>query len=43
MCRLVAGRPGRRNLRMLMALLDILGCTTEDLIEPFQRADGPDG
>ncbi|MGP3961404.1 hypothetical protein ACTWPT_35940 [Nonomuraea sp. 3N208] len=25
---------------MLMALLDVLGCTIEDLIEPVQNADG---
>ena len=26
--------PERLNLKVLMALLDILGCTTEELIEP---------
>ncbi|MBF8192302.1 helix-turn-helix transcriptional regulator [Nonomuraea sp. K274] len=41
--RLVAERPERLNLRMLMALPDILDCTTEDLIEPVQSTDGPDG
>ncbi|MEV0827708.1 helix-turn-helix domain-containing protein [Nonomuraea rubra] len=33
--RLVAERPVRLNLRLLMALLDILGCTMADLIEPI--------
>ncbi|MGJ6963791.1 helix-turn-helix domain-containing protein [Streptosporangium sp. G11] len=32
--RLVAERPERLNLRVLMALLDILDCTIDDLIEP---------
>ncbi|TYB69012.1 helix-turn-helix transcriptional regulator [Nonomuraea sp. PA05] len=32
--RLVAEKPERLSLRTLMALLDILGCTMEDLIEP---------
>ncbi|SPL95544.1 unnamed protein product [[Actinomadura] parvosata subsp. kistnae] len=32
--RLVAERPVRLNLRVLMALLDILDCTMTDLIEP---------
>ncbi|TMR98967.1 helix-turn-helix transcriptional regulator [Nonomuraea basaltis] len=32
--RLVVERPERLNLRVLMALLDILDCTIEDLIEP---------
>lgn len=41
--RLVAERPERLNLRMLMALLDILDCAIEDLIEPVQSTDGPDG
>ncbi|TDE58620.1 XRE family transcriptional regulator [Nonomuraea mesophila] len=36
--RLVAERPERLNLRMLMALLDIFGCTMEDLIEPVRGA-----
>nr|WP_269128913.1 helix-turn-helix transcriptional regulator [Nonomuraea sp. K271] len=37
--RLVAERPERLNLRVLMALLDIFGCTMEDLIEPVGDAD----
>ncbi|MFJ8637386.1 helix-turn-helix domain-containing protein [Streptomyces sp. NPDC093568] len=32
--RLVVERPERLSLKTLMALLDILGCTMEDLIEP---------
>lgn len=32
--RLVADKPERLNLHALMALLDILGCRMEDLIEP---------
>jgi DNA-binding Xre family transcriptional regulator len=36
--RLVAGRPERLSLKVLMALLDILDCTVDDLIEP---AAGP--
>ena len=32
--RLVAERPERLSLKVLMALLDILDCTMEDLIEP---------
>ena len=32
--RLVAERPERLSLKVLMALLDILGCSLEDLIEP---------
>lgn len=32
--RLVVERPERLNLKTLMALLDILGCTMDDLIEP---------
>ena len=32
--RLVADRPERLSLRILMALLDILGCSMEELIEP---------
>src|ERR1700682_6225112 len=32
--RLVVERPERLSLKILMALLDILGCTMEDLIEP---------
>jgi len=37
--RLVAERPERLSLKILMALLDILGCTMEDLIEPVATAD----
>ena len=36
--RLVAERPERLSLKVLMALLDILDCSLEDLIEP---AAGP--
>ena len=32
--RLVVDRPERLSLKILMALLDILDCTMEDLIEP---------
>ena len=32
--RLVADRPERLSLKVLMALLDILDCSLEDLIEP---------
>lgn len=32
--RLVTQNPERMNLRTLMALCDILGCTPNDLIEP---------
>src|SRR5216683_2231329 len=32
--RLVAERPERLSLKVLMALLDILDCTIDDLIEP---------
>src|SRR6266545_2497724 len=32
--RLVTERPERLSLRVLMALLDILGCQMEELIEP---------
>ena len=32
--RLVTERPERLSLKVLMALLDILGCSMEDLIEP---------
>jgi DNA-binding Xre family transcriptional regulator len=37
--RLVVERPERLSLKILVALLDILGCTMEDLIEPV--AAGP--
>ena len=33
--RLVVERPERLSLKVLMALLDILDCSMEDLIEPF--------
>src|SRR3954466_629848 len=33
--RLVVDRPERLSLKILMALLDILDCTMEDLIEPI--------
>lgn len=36
--RLVVERPERLNLNVLMALLDILGCSMEELIEPVQAA-----
>lgn len=36
--RLVVETPERLNLRVLMALLDILGCTAEELIEPMASA-----
>ena len=32
--RLVVERPERLSLKVLMALLDVLDCTMEDLIEP---------
>jgi DNA-binding Xre family transcriptional regulator len=34
--RLVTGTPERLNLRALVALCDILGCTPNDLIEPVE-------
>jgi DNA-binding Xre family transcriptional regulator len=36
--RLVTERPERLSLKILMALLDILDCTMEDLIEPVEAA-----
>jgi DNA-binding Xre family transcriptional regulator len=36
--RLVVDRPERLSLKVLMALLDILDCTMEDLIEPVAAA-----
>jgi DNA-binding Xre family transcriptional regulator len=36
--RLVTDRPERLSLKVLMALLDILGCSMEDLIEPVAAA-----
>ena len=38
--RLVTERPERLSLKILMALLDILDCSMEDLIEPAAAA-GP--
>ncbi|QOV41238.1 helix-turn-helix transcriptional regulator [Streptomyces ferrugineus] len=39
--RLVVERPERLSLKTLMALLDILGCAMDDLIEPVTvRASG---
>ncbi len=32
--RLVTGRPQRLSLKVLMALLDILDCAMDDLVEP---------
>ena len=40
--RLVTERPERLSLKVLMALLEILGCSMEDLIEPVAAA-GPAG
>lgn len=36
--RLVVERPERLSLKILMALLDILDCTMDDLIEPVTAA-----
>jgi DNA-binding Xre family transcriptional regulator len=36
--RLVAERPERLSLKILMALLDILDCSMDDLIEPAAQA-----
>ncbi|MER7695695.1 helix-turn-helix transcriptional regulator [Streptomyces sp. NPDC096095] len=36
--RLVVERPERLSLKTLMALLDILGCTMDELIEPVAAA-----
>lgn len=36
--RLVTERPERLSLKILMALLDILGCDMDDLIEPVAAA-----
>jgi DNA-binding Xre family transcriptional regulator len=36
--RLVVERPERLSLKVLMALLDILDCSTDDLIEPITAA-----
>lgn len=37
--RLVVERPERLSLKILVALLDILDCTMDDLIEPVVAAD----
>ncbi len=34
--RLVVERPERLSLKVLMALLDLLGCSMEDLVEPVE-------
>ena len=39
--RLVTERPERLSLKVLMALLDILDCPMEDLIEPVAGASRP--
>jgi DNA-binding Xre family transcriptional regulator len=36
--RLVVERPERLSLKVLMALLDILDCTMDDIIEPIEAA-----
>lgn len=36
--RLVVDRPERLSLKILMALLDILDCTMDDLVEPVAAA-----
>jgi DNA-binding Xre family transcriptional regulator len=41
--RLVTERPERLSLRVLMALLDILDCTMDDLIEPVATAAASPG
>ncbi|MGW2789815.1 helix-turn-helix domain-containing protein [Streptomyces sp. NPDC001251] len=38
--RLVVERPERLSMKTLMALLDILGCTMDELIEPVAAAGG---
>ncbi|MEV5576372.1 helix-turn-helix transcriptional regulator [Spirillospora sp. NPDC052269] len=37
--RLVVERPERLSLKILMALLDVLDCTMDDLIEPVTAAE----
>lgn len=37
--RLVTEKPERLNLKVLMALLDILSCSIEDLIEPIANSN----
>ena len=39
--RLVTERPERLSLKVLMALLDILDCSLDDLIEPVAAAGQP--
>jgi len=39
--RLVVERPERLSLKILMALLDILDCSMDDLIEPVAVAEQP--
>ena len=39
--RLVTERPERLSLKILMALLDILDCSIDDLIEPVAAAEQP--
>jgi DNA-binding Xre family transcriptional regulator len=38
--RLVTERPERLSLKILMALLDILDCSIDELIEPFAQPGG---
>ena len=40
--RLVVERPERLSLKILMALLDILDCTMDDLIEPVAAGSAAD-
>jgi DNA-binding Xre family transcriptional regulator len=39
--RLVAERPERLSLKVLMALLDILECTMDELVEPVAATTSP--
>ena len=39
--RLVTERPERLSLKVLMALLDILDCSMDDLLEPIAAAAAP--
>ncbi len=41
--RLVTERPERLSLKVLMALLDLLDCSMQDLIEPVAAASAPKG
>lgn len=36
--RLLTGKPERLNLRVLMALCELLGCTPSELIRPVEQA-----